>query len=50
MYRVTKSFVSGPLKGLTVTETTSVKFEVGRIYKPCAGASAYRVEACNPIS
>ena len=46
MYIVTRHFVSGPLKGLTITDTTSVAFEVGRTYKPCAGASAYRVTAC----
>jgi hypothetical protein len=49
-YLVTKHFTSGPLKGLTITETTSVAFEVGRTYTPCAGASAYRVEECRSIA
>jgi hypothetical protein len=38
-YEVTKTFTSGLLKGLTITEVTSVKFEVGFICeKPCAGS------------
>ena len=31
-YIVTKKFVDGILDGLTVTEETSVKFEIGRRY------------------
>ena len=31
-YRVTKHFVDGLLKGLTVTEQTSVKFTLGKQY------------------
>lgn len=31
-YIVTKQFVDGLLNGLTVTEETSVKFEIGRKY------------------
>ena len=49
MYLVTKHFISGPLKGLTITETTRVAFQVGRTFKPCAGASAYRVTACSEV-
>lgn len=46
MYLVTKTFVSGPLKGLTITEKSRVGFAVGDTFKPCAGASAYRITAC----
>lgn len=31
-YIVTKKFIAGLLDGLTITEETSVKFEVGRQY------------------
>ena len=31
-YKVTKHFVDGLLAGITLTEKTSVKFEVGRQY------------------
>lgn len=48
MYRVTKHFTKGPLKGLEVTETTAVRFEVGKSYQACTGGSAYRVTACWP--
>ena len=47
-YEVTKRFVSGLLEGLTITETTLVKFEVGRTYTPAAGSSSYVVERCEP--
>lgn len=47
-YRVTKQFISGLLSGLTITETTSVVFTVGKTYTPCAGSSAYVVIACDP--
>lgn len=31
-YRITKLFTSGTLEGMTITETTSVRFTVGKIY------------------
>lgn len=46
MYRVTKQFISGLLAGLTITETTQVRFTVGNTYNPCAGSSSYIVTAC----
>ena len=49
MRKVTLLFVSGPLKGLTITQTTSIEFEVGKIYTPCAGSSAYKVLSCEAI-
>lgn len=49
MYEVTKLFISGLLEGLTITETTSVKFEVGfECLKPCGG-SPYRIIAVRRI-
>lgn len=48
-YRVTKHFVSGFLKGLTITETTPVEFVVGKTYTPCAGNSAYKILSCEAI-
>lgn len=46
IYRVTKLFTAGPLKGLQVTETTSVAFKVGQVIRACVGSSRYRVLAC----
>lgn len=43
MFTITKKFVSGILKGVTIEERTSVKFEEGRTYQCCAGGSAYKV-------
>lgn len=31
-YQITKKFVSGILKGLTYTETTTVRFKLGKKY------------------
>jgi hypothetical protein len=42
-FKVTRQFIGGTLDGLTYTEITSVKFEVGFIcQKPCGG-SAYKI-------
>lgn len=46
MFKVTKVFLKGILKGLTIVETTSVKFTVGKTYKACIGSSVYKVTAC----
>ena len=46
LYRVTRRFVSGNLAGLTFTETSPVPMDVGRIYTPCAGSSAYVILEC----
>lgn len=46
MFLVTKVFTTGLLKGIEITERTTVKFHVGVMYKPCAGSSAYVVTAC----
>jgi len=48
-YEVTKKFIGGILKGLTYTETTSVKFEVGFICKNSYGGSPYKIISCNPV-
>ncbi len=48
-YRVTRLFIGGILKGLTHTDLTTVKFEVGFICnRPCAG-SPYRIIAVEKI-
>jgi hypothetical protein len=41
MFQVSKFFLDGPLKGLTITERTSVRFKVGQVY----GGGRYRVVA-----
>jgi hypothetical protein len=40
MFDVTKTFLTGLLAGLTITERTSVRFAAGKAY------GNYRVEAC----
>lgn len=45
-YNVVKVFVSGPLTGLSVTDCTTVKLEVGRTYKAAVGKSVYTVLSC----
>lgn len=50
MFNVTKKFTGGLLKGITSTETTSVKFPVGFVCKkPCGGGSPYVVTACEEV-
>ena len=43
MYNVTRVFLDGPLKGLTFTDTTSVKFVEGQTYKGILGTSLFIV-------
>ena len=48
LYEVTREFTGGLLKGLTHTETTTVKFDVGFICeKPCGG-DPYRIISVKP--
>jgi len=52
MYKVTKEFTNGTLKGMKYTFKTKIKFEVGFICaRPCAGDSSYKIisveEICN---
>lgn len=47
-YQVTKLFTSGILKGLTYTEETSVKFEVGKVYRGIGG-SDYKIIKCEEV-
>ena len=42
-YTVTREFIAGNLKGLTYTENTSVKFNVGFICSKPIGGSAYKI-------
>jgi hypothetical protein len=46
MYKVTKLFLKGLLKGMKITEVTSVKFTVGKTYKACVGHSSYKIIEC----
>lgn len=46
MYTVTKTFLEGALKGLTVTEQTSVQFEAGKVYGGGWTGSRYVVNSC----
>jgi len=48
-YEVTRKFISGILKGMTHTEITSVKFDVGFICRNPIGGSAYKILSCNPV-
>jgi len=43
MFRITKYFYAGPLKGLTISETTSVMFKVGTRVDRGYGSSPYEI-------
>jgi hypothetical protein len=45
MYKVTKKFLSGSLKGITLVESTTVRFFVGDVIKGIGG-STYEVIEC----
>lgn len=50
-YTVTRKFTAGVLAGLTHTEITSIKWEVGRkVAKPCGGSSPYVIVACVEVA
>lgn len=46
VYIVTKTFVDGPCKDLTIEDRSPVSFEVGKTYGGGWTGSKYRVEAC----
>jgi len=43
-YEITKTFLSGPLAGLSITERTSVEFVEGFVCKKPIGRSSYRID------
>jgi hypothetical protein len=45
-YIVTKTFVEGALKGLTIEDRSPVAFTVGKTYGGGWTGPKYRVEAC----
>lgn len=52
MFKVTRMFLTGNLKGLTFTESTSVAMEVGKVYKPSGNNPAtklFPVRQCNKL-
>ena len=48
-YLVTKMFISGILKGITLTEKTTIEFGVGQIYRDGTARGRYRVLECKEI-
>lgn len=46
MFIVTKTFIEGTLKGLTIEDRSPVKFEIGKIYGGGWTGSKYRVDGC----
>lgn len=49
MYKVTKEFTNGTLKGMTYTFKTKIKFEIGWLCaRPCAGDS-YKIISVEEI-
>lgn len=48
MFQVTKTFIGGALKGITIVEKTSVKYAVGFVCKKPIGGSPYRIDAVSP--
>lgn len=49
LYRVTKIHTAGLLTGLTTTEETTVKFNVGFVCAKAIGGGSYEVTACEEI-
>jgi hypothetical protein len=48
---VTKQFVSGALKGLTIEDRSPVAFEVGKTYTCCGSRlTRYQVIACREVA
>ena len=45
-YIVTKTFIEGALKSLTIEDRSPVSFEVGKVYGGGWSGSRYRVTAC----
>lgn len=43
MYKITKLFTSGNLKGLTYTFETDIEFELNKTYKGILGTSDYKI-------
>jgi len=46
MFNVTKTFLTGNLKGLTIVDRSPVSFEVGKTYGGGWTGPRYRVDAC----
>lgn len=46
MFIVTKTFLEGACKGLTIEDRSPVSFEVGKSYGGGWTGSRYRVDAC----
>lgn len=46
MFNVTKTFLEGALKGLTIVDKSPVSFEVGKTYGGGWTGNRYRVDAC----
>ena len=49
-YLVTKTFVGGFLKGITIVEETSVRYEVGLTYLKPIGGNPYRIDAVTEVA
>jgi len=49
-YKVTRQFIGGILNGLTHTEITGAKFEIGFVCWEPIGGSPYRIIAVEQIS
>lgn len=47
-YTVSKTFLEGALKGMTIKEETSVEFEIGKTYGGGWSGSRYKVTGCEP--
>jgi hypothetical protein len=48
-YEITKEFFGGILKGITIKEISSVRFQVGMVANQPIGGSAYRVIAVQEV-
>lgn len=48
-YEVTREFIGGILEGLTHTELTSVRFDIGFTCQNPVGGSPYTIIACKEV-
>lgn len=49
LYKVTRTFTGGTLKGITVTERTTASYQTGQTVDKPIGGSPYRVDSVEPV-
>lgn len=49
LYKITKTFTDGDLKGITLVERTTAEFKVGQTVDKPIGGSPYRIDAVEVV-